>query len=76
MYHATCPSELYDENYIGKTCRPIAERVKDHNGRDHKSHILKHSLFSIKNKRKQKISESLLIKDYAQHLISTINQYH
>ena len=82
MYHATCPSELYDENYIGETCRPIAERVKDHNGRDHKSHILKHSLFSIisnnfyKNKRKQKISESLLIKNYAQHLISTTNQYH
>ena len=65
MYHATCPSELYDENYIGETCPPIAERVKDH-----KSHILKHSPFSIisknfyKNKRKEKIYESLLIKNY------------
>ena len=57
----------------------IAKRVKDHNGRDHKSCISRHSLepghkhvkrseFSILsnnfnvNKRKQKIAESLLIK--------------
>ena len=44
MYHARCPSELCDENYIGESGRRIAERVEDHNGRDHKSDILKHSL--------------------------------
>ena len=44
VYHAKCPSELCDENYIGESGRRIAERVKDHNGRDHKSHILKDSL--------------------------------
>ena len=44
MYHAKCPSESCDENYIGESGRRIAERVKDHNGRDHKSHILKDSL--------------------------------
>ena len=43
VYHAKCPSELGDENYIGESGRRIAERVKDYNGRDHKSHILKHS---------------------------------
>ena len=30
--------------YIGESGRRIAEREKDHNGRDHKSHILKHLL--------------------------------
>ena len=56
MYHAKCPSELCDENYVGESGRRIAERekerererererVKDRNGRDHKWHILKHSL--------------------------------
>ena len=44
VYHSKCPSELCDKNYIDESGRCIAERVKDHNGRDHKSHILKHSL--------------------------------
>ena len=44
MYHVKCPSELCDENYIGEKATSITERVKDHNGRDHKSHILKHTL--------------------------------
>ena len=44
MYHAKCPSELCDENYVDESGRRIAERVKDHNETDHKSHILKHSL--------------------------------
>ena len=86
VYHAKCPSELCDKNYIGKSGRPIAERVKDHNGKDHKSYILKHSFetghehvtspdFSISsknfngNKRKQKITGSLVIKQ----LLSTLN---
>ena len=43
-FHAKCPSELCGENYTDESSRRIAERVKDHNGRDHKSHILKHSL--------------------------------
>ena len=43
MYHEKCPSELCDKNYIGGSGQGILERVKDHNGRDHKSHILKHS---------------------------------
>ena len=44
VYHAKCPSELCGENYVGESGRRTAERVKDHNRRDNKSHILKHSL--------------------------------
>ena len=29
--------------YIGESARRITERVKDHGGRDTKSHVLKHS---------------------------------
>ena len=43
MYHAKCQSELCDETYVGESGRGIAGRVKDHDGRDHKSFILKHS---------------------------------
>ena len=43
MYHEKCPSELCDKNYIGGSGQGILESVKDHNGRDHKSYILKHS---------------------------------
>ena len=44
MYHTKCPSELCDKNHVVESGRRIAEKVKDHDGRDHKSHILKHSL--------------------------------
>ena len=44
MYHAKCSNELCDKNYVGESGRRITERVKGLNGRDHKLHILKHSL--------------------------------
>ena len=44
VYHAKCPSELCDENYIGESGIRTAGRVKGHNRRGSKSHILKHSL--------------------------------
>ena len=44
VYYAKCPSKLCDESCIGESGRRIAKRVKDPNGRDHKSHIFKHSL--------------------------------
>ena len=64
---------------MGESGKRIAEIIKYHNGRDHKSHILKHLLetgyehlasssFSVisknfnGNKRRRKITESLLIK--------------
>ena len=43
MYHAKCPGELCDENYVGESRTCIAERVKEHNGRDQKSHKFNHS---------------------------------
>ena len=44
MSYTKFHSELCDENYVGESGRHIVERIKDPNGRDHKSHILKHSL--------------------------------
>ena len=44
--HAKCLSKLCDEDYIGESGRRITKQVKDHNRRDCKSHILKHSLES------------------------------
>ena len=37
VYYVDCPNETCRENYI-------SERIKDHNGRDLKSHILRHSV--------------------------------
>ena len=45
VYHSFC-SENYNENCIGKSARRLDEREKDHNGRDHNSHLFKHSVES------------------------------
>ena len=39
-----CPIPTCEGNYIGETARHIHEHIKDHNGRDHKSHMVKHSI--------------------------------
>ena len=41
MYHAKCPD--CDGNYVGEVGGRLGERVCDHSGIDHKSHMLKHS---------------------------------
>ena len=46
VYYVYCPNETCRENYIGESGPRISERVKDHNGRDLKSHILRHSVES------------------------------
>ena len=46
VYYADCPNEKCRENYIGESGRRISERIKDHNGRYLKSHILRHSVES------------------------------
>ena len=38
-YHAKYPSELCVENYISESGKCIADRVTEHNGRDHRSYI-------------------------------------
>ena len=44
VYYADGPNEKCRENYIGESGCRISERIKDHNGRDQKSHISRHSL--------------------------------
>ena len=39
----TCSAENFSDDHIGESARGIIEKVKDHGGRDTKSHILKHS---------------------------------
>ena len=34
---------LTDKKYIGETGRRIEERFKEHAGKDHSSHVLKHT---------------------------------
>ena len=78
VYYADCPNEKCRENYIDESGRRMSERIKDHNGRDLKSHILRNSVesghakvsyFKIiaknfnNNHWKRKIAESLLIKE-------------
>ena len=46
VYYVDCPNERCRENCIGESGRRISERIRDHNGRDFKSHILRHSIES------------------------------
>ena len=46
LCYADCPNEKCRENFIGENGRRISERIKDHNNRDLKSHILRHSVES------------------------------
>ena len=77
IYLGTCPETACNDNYIGEAKQQIFERVKDHNGRDFNSHVLKHALennqhvsekdFKIigndfrGNNKKRKVAEVLLI---------------
>ena len=44
IYLGACPETACNDNYIGEAKRRIFERVKNHNGRDFNSHLLKHVL--------------------------------
>ena len=43
IYQVKCSAENCSNDYIGESARRIIERVKDHGGRDTKSHVLKHN---------------------------------
>ena len=43
IYLGTCPEDNCSENYIRESGYRISERIIDHNCRDQKSHIFKHS---------------------------------
>ena len=47
VYYEKCPEEQCTENYTGETGRRLVERVKDHRGKDSKSHLFKHSMEAI-----------------------------
>ena len=44
VYYVRCPESQCPEDYTGETARRLSERVLDHNGRDAKSHLLKHAI--------------------------------
>ena len=47
IYHVKCPEESYTDGSIGESGRRVIEHVKDHNGREKSSHLLRHSV--VKN---------------------------
>ena len=53
IYLGTCSETTCNDNYIGEAKRRIFERFKYHNGREFKSHLLKHTL----EKNHQHVSE-------------------
>ena len=44
IYHVKRPEEPCTDDYIGESGRRVIERVKDHNGRDKSSDMLRHSI--------------------------------
>ena len=44
VYRGKCPEIDCIDNYIGEASRRVSERIIDHNGRDRKSHLLRHSI--------------------------------
>ena len=43
IYRSVCATESCNEDYVGKCARKLYERVKDYNGHDHWSHLVKHA---------------------------------
>ena len=43
IYRSVCATESCNEDYVVECARRLYERVKDHNGRDHSSHLVKHA---------------------------------
>ena len=52
-WNGTCPETTCNDNYIGEAKQQVFERVKDRNGRDFNSHLLRHAL----ENNHQRISE-------------------
>ena len=44
IYHVNCPITTCEDKYNSETARLIHDRIKDQNGRHHKSHMLKRSI--------------------------------
>ena len=72
VHYVKYPESKCSENYTGETARRLSERVLDHNGRDAKSHLVKHAIEKChkypkigykNNTLKRRFTESLFIKD-------------
>ena len=46
VYKVECPEQNCNKIYIGETSRRLNERVKEHSGRDQKSHVAAHTMES------------------------------
>ena len=44
IYYVNCTEPSRHDNYVGEIGRRIVERIKDHSGRDHASHMVKHKI--------------------------------
>ena len=44
VYYVNYTEPSCRDNYVGETGRKILERIKDHSGRDHASHMVKHNI--------------------------------
>ena len=42
IYRSVCATKSCNEDYVGECARRLYERVKDHRGHDHSSHLVKH----------------------------------
>ena len=72
VHYVKYPESKCSENYTGETARRLSERVLDHNGRDAKSHLVKHAIEKChkypkigykNNTLKRRVTGSLFIKD-------------
>ena len=72
VHYVKYPESKCSENYTGETARRLSERVPDYNGRDAKSHLVKHAIEKChkypkigykNNTLKRRFTESLFIKD-------------
>ena len=43
IYRSVCATESCNEDYVGECARRLYEHVKDHNGRNNSSHLVKHA---------------------------------
>ena len=44
VYYVNCTEPSCRDNYVGETGRRIIERIKDHSGRDHALHVVRHNI--------------------------------
>ena len=80
IYHSVCNNDNRRDDYIGEIALRLKERVKDHNGSDKNSYLIKHSIElghdhvchgnlkildkSYNNTFKRNVAEALLIKKH------------